>query len=178
MRYKILIMGFVAVVTAAALTQIRADDDEDEFPSQEAIDFATETTVRLTDELFAALLNEFNATTPANAPNGIEAIQIIFNNGNDNMRLVGVNVPFDVDNIPRDPFEIEAHTKALVGEELQEVRRDGDDDDGQFFLRTSIPLSNFHANCVLCHTNFGPQDATQWVGALMLKVPINGSDDD
>ena len=85
------------------------------------------------------------------------------------MRLVGTFVPFDVANNPQDDFETKALDKALVGKGVQKLRRE----DGQFFLRTSIPLSNFHQNCVLCHSNFGPQDATQWVGALMLKVLIN-----
>jgi hypothetical protein len=54
----------------------------------------------------------------------------------------------------------------------------------RWYYRRSIPLSNtFHPNCVLCHTNFTPAFFTtthnpgQWVGALMLRVPINTNGD-
>jgi hypothetical protein len=48
---------------------------------------------------------------------------------------------------------------------------------GQWYLRRSLPLNNFHSACVLCHTNFPPNQGDQWVGALMQRVPINTADD-
>ena len=46
MRYKILLMGLVATITVAVLTQIRANVPS--VPSKEATDFAKATTERLT----------------------------------------------------------------------------------------------------------------------------------
>ena len=43
---------------------------------------------------------------------------------------------------------------------------------GKWAYRRSVALSNFHPACAMCHTNFGPMDGTQWVGALMLRVPV------
>ena len=49
----------------------------------------------------------------------------------------------------------------------------------RWFYRRSVPLSNtFHTACVLCHANFTAEFFTrtnnpgQWVGALVLAVPI------
>jgi hypothetical protein len=48
-----------------------------------------------------------------------------------------------------------------------------------WYYRRSVPLSNtLHPACVLCHTNFTPaffaetNNTGEWVGALMLRVPI------
>ena len=49
--------------------------------------------------------------------------------------------------------------------------------EGKWFYRRSVALSNFHTACAMCHTNFGPVDATQWVGALMLRVPVADADE-
>jgi hypothetical protein len=45
--------------------------------------------------------------------------------------------------------------------------------EGKWAYRRSVALSNFHPACGMCHTNFGPVDPTQWVGALMLRVPVS-----
>jgi hypothetical protein len=54
-----------------------------------------------------------------------------------------------------------------------------------WFYRRSVPLSNtMHQACVLCHRNFtadffnSTNNPGQWVGALMLGVPIKSADDD
>ena len=44
---------------------------------------------------------------------------------------------------------------------------------GKWYYRRSVALSNFHAACAMCHPNFGPVNTDQWVGALMLRVPVN-----
>jgi hypothetical protein len=49
--------------------------------------------------------------------------------------------------------------------------------DDRWLYRRSFPLSNFHDACVLCHANFGPENPAQWVGALVMAVPIRSSDD-
>ena len=38
--------------------------------------------------------------------------------------------------------------------------------------RRSIPLSNFRAECAMCHANFPAGPTPDWVGALMLRVPV------
>ena len=43
---------------------------------------------------------------------------------------------------------------------------------GKWYYRRSVPLSNFHSACAMCHTNFGPVNPAQWVGALMIRVPM------
>ena len=50
--------------------------------------------------------------------------------------------------------------------------------------RRSVPLSNtFHPSCVLCHTRFTAEyfnstnNPGQWVGALVLSVPVVPADD-
>ena len=54
-----------------------------------------------------------------------------------------------------------------------------------WYYRRSIPLSNtFHQSCVLCHSNFTPDFFTrtnnpgQWVGTLLLRVPIKTDEHD
>ena len=44
--------------------------------------------------------------------------------------------------------------------------------DDRWYYRRSIPLSNFRAECALCHTNFPAGPTPDWVGAVMLRVPI------
>ena len=66
---------------------------------------------------------------------------------------------------PKYGFTIGTH---MPGSPLTEVQRNN----GTWFYRRSIPLSAFRAECALCHSNFVGLDATDWVGALMLKVPI------
>jgi len=64
---------------------------------------------------------------------------------------------------------------ALEGQALTDVQRVDD----RWYYRRSVPLSNtFHTACVLCHANFTNEFFTrtnnpgQWVGALVLAVPI------
>jgi hypothetical protein len=52
--------------------------------------------------LFAALLQEFAETTPANVEEGKKSISLIFNDRNDDMRLVGVLQPLRTNDVPQD----------------------------------------------------------------------------
>jgi hypothetical protein len=139
-------------------------------PSEEEIAFAKEAADLMTATLFAALLQEFAETTPANVQQGIQSIGLIFNDRNSNMRLVGALQPLSDNDLPDDTFEETALAKAMTGVGTDNVV---ERDRGEWVFRRAIPLSNFHPACVMCHTNFGstPSD-TEWVGALMLKVPI------
>ena len=169
-----LLLTVAAVVSFGRPGVAPASPDNDP-PSSEAEAFAQTTSNLLYNELVAALFKEFDETTPENVAHGKQAISLIFNNANRDMRLIGVFAPLlgGSNNVPSDSFEAESLAKALQGKENRSVERVG----GKWYLRRSLPLSNtFHANCVLCHTNFNSQLFTnnpgQWVGALTTRVPI------
>jgi hypothetical protein len=120
--------------------------------------------------LFAALTQEFDETTPQNVEEGSLSIGLVFSDSHSNFRLVGTFDPLSENDRPQDTFERRALRLALDGgQHHTDVQRV----DGAWFYRRSIPLSVFRAECAMCHTNFNGLDANDWVGALMLKVPIN-----
>ena len=138
---------------------------------------ARQTSELMVNELVAALFKEFDETTPENVPHGKQAISLIFNDANRDMRLIGVFPPLQggANDLPSDSFEQRSLALALQGQPNTSVERVG----GRWYYRRSIALSNtFHQACVLCHTNFTPQffqetnNPGQWVGALTLRVPI------
>jgi len=149
-------------------------------PSNTQITFAQQVSDLLLNELLAALFQEFKETTPDNVAHGKQAISLVFNDQNRDMRLVGTFRPLGRDNNrPSDPFEAAALRLALTGQSYTAVEEVND----TWYYRRSIPLSNtFHQNCVLCHTNFTPEffnstnNPGQWVGTLLLRVPIKSSD--
>lgn len=149
----------------------------DTAPTAAQIAFAQQVGGLLANELVAALFQEFNETTAANIEHGKQAISIIFNNRNRDIRLVGTFEPQGGDNnLPSDSFESAALAAALTGQAQTVVEKVQD----QWVYRFTIPLSNtFHSSCVLCHTNFTPaffaatSNPGEWVGALMLRVPID-----
>ena len=137
-------------------------------PSPGAVAFATTTSDLLLATLFAALTQEFDETTPDNVQEGSLSISLIFNDRNDDMRLVGAFSPLSANNTPSDSFEQAALSLALTGQPYTDVQRVK----GKWYYRRSVPLSNFRSECALCHTNFAPGPTSDWVGALMLRVPI------
>ena len=143
---------------------VRADSP----PNAQQVQFAQRAADLMQATLFAALLQEFAETTPANVEEGKKSISLIFNDRNDDMRLVGVLHPLRSSDVPQDPFEATALGQAMQGQNLTAVEKV----EGKWFYRRSIALSNFHPACSMCHANFGPVDASQWVGALMLRVPV------
>ena|SRR6516164_6265098 len=158
----------VAGVIAAAVvlnTTAYADDR----PASSAVTSAQKTSDLMLATLFAALGQEFAETTPDNVELGKQSISLIFNDKNKDMRLVGVLNPIRASDIPQDGFEVAALAYAMQGQNFDNVQRV----DGNWYYRRSVALSNFHTACVLCHTNFGPTNPQKWVGALMLRVPIN-----
>jgi len=137
-------------------------------PTEAQVAFAKETADLLQAELFAALLQEFSETTPENVRQGSLAISLIFDDCHKNFRLIGRNRPLRRNDIPQDRFERRSLQLALQGESnevVQTIR-------GRSFFRRSVPLANFDPSCVLCHTNFGPVDPEDYVGALTLRVPV------
>jgi hypothetical protein len=166
--FGIAVASLIVAVGATAIA--RADNRR---PTQAEIDYAKGTAQLLQNEMIAALLQEFNETTAANAAQGKVAIGLIFNDANPAIRLIGNLSPIDRGNVPRDRFEKTAlfNAVSLNGTPYEAVEQSEDDNNGWFYRR-SIPLSNFHPACVICHTNFGPENPNEWVGALTLRVPI------
>jgi hypothetical protein len=85
------------------------------------------------------------------------------------MRLVGTLDPLHENDRPQDSFERTALAKAMTGVAFTNVERD----QGQWFYRRSVPLSNFAPQCQMCHANFASLASSDWVGALMIRVPID-----
>ncbi|YAF95391.1 MAG: hypothetical protein AB3A66_22985 [Nodularia sp. CChRGM 3473] len=140
-------------------------------PPIQQIEFAQETSDLMLNTLFAALTQEFDETTVENVEQGKQSISLIFNDLNRDMRLVGTVGPLQENDRPSDNFERQANALALVGETYNTVQRIGN----TWYYRRSIPLSNFRAECALCHTNYPAGPTSDWVGALMLRVPINNN---
>src|SRR6185503_1437842 len=176
MRYMKMkrVIGLVVLMIVAGVASFGRSDNS---PSNEDIAVAQGTSDLLHNELFAALIQEFNETTADNADQGKQAISLIFNNSNRDIRLIGVFPPLlgGLNDIPSDSFERRSLALALQGQANTSVERVGD----RWYYRRSAPLSNtFHQNCVVCHSNFTNQFFTQtnnegqWVGALTMRVPI------
>lgn len=162
------VLGCLATLMSFT-TSVRADNR----PDPQQVQFAQRTSDLMLATLFAALLQEFAETTPANVEQGKKSISLIVNDRNEDMRLVGVLQPLRSNDIPQDSFEVTALNRAMQGQNFADVQKV----EGKWFYRRSVALSNFHQACVMCHENFGPVDANQWVGALMLRVPVAGDKD-
>jgi hypothetical protein len=170
--FGVVIAGCIAALGSGVIGYASDDDP----PSSRQIAFAQDVSNLMVNELVAALFTEFNETTPANVEHGKQAISLIFNDVNRDMRLVGAFRPLlgGSNDRPGDRFEATALRRALTGESHTAVQKVND----TWTYRRSVPLSNkMHQNCVLCHTTFtadffGPDNTGQWVGALVLGVPI------
>jgi Protein of unknown function (DUF3365) len=136
-----------------------------------AVVYASQTTDILQSRLFAALLQEFNSTTAATAPKATDAISIIFNDKNHDMRLVGTVGPLRQNDYPEDTFEQTAIAKA-VNQQNGTVSEAVTGEPGNWYYRRAVPVTNFSPSCVLCHVNYQGLPSTKVVGALALKVPV------
>jgi hypothetical protein len=161
------LVGMVGVTCAVgALAEAHHGHDS---PTEDEIELARGTSDLMTNTIFAALLQEIGETTPSNAAQGSLSIGLVFNDHNDDMRLVGKLQPLRHNDRPQDAFERGALTSAMTGVPATSVERV----DGRWYYRRSIPLSNFVPQCAMCHSNFSSLASTDWVGALMLRVPID-----
>jgi hypothetical protein len=164
---RLMFLSGVCIIAGMALSSPAQNKKP---PSPAAIAFAKDAANLMTATLFAALLQEFAETTPDNVPQGIQSIGLIFNDRNENMRLVGTLQPLSNNDLPKDSFEETALSKAMTGTGTDDVVEKVE---GEWVFRRAIPLANFHPACVMCHSNFGSTPSnTEWVGALMLEVPI------
>ena len=169
MRYMTLVVVLSVTLAVAVVSRAGNAEGNHHPPSDESIAFAQRTSDLLLATLFAALTQEFDETTPANVEEGKASISLVFSDTHSNFRLVGTFDPLRGNDRPEDKFERRALRLALDGgQALTEVVRDK----GDWFYRRSIPLSVFRPECQLCHDNFAGLDADDWVGALILKVPI------
>jgi hypothetical protein len=139
-------------------------------PPAADVQFAQKVSDLFVAEVFAALLQEFSETTPDNVEHGKQAISLVFDDLNRNMRLIGEFGPLlgGDNDLPTRGFERQALDLALTGQNSTALEKVN----GTWYYRRSIALSNFHPSCVMCHANFGPTNPAQWVGALALSVPI------
>lgn len=169
MRLKRLVVCGILVTGAASGLGLAAMADENASPpSGEQVASAQRTSDLMLATLFAALTKEFDETTVENAAEGKRSISLVFNDHNEDMRLVGAHEPIQENNLPSDAFERKAHKFALMGKAYTDVERVND----QWYYRRSVPLSNFRVECSYCHTNFPAGPTPDWTGALMLRVPI------
>lgn len=169
MKYKWLAMlcaGFGTAGLGVTITVANADHGHP--PSQSEIDFAKGTSDLMTNTVVAALVQEIGETTPQNAEQGKLSIGLVFNDRNHDMRLVGTLQPLASNDYPEDQFEREALALAMTGQADTAVQKV----EGRWYYRRSIPLSNFAPQCQMCHANFASLSSSDWVGALMLRVPI------
>jgi mono/diheme cytochrome c family protein len=168
------IVGVVAIAGTCAFGVVAAADRSgragraDRAPTAAQIEFARGASDLMTNTVVAALLQEINETTPANVAQGNLSIGLIFNDRNRDMRLVGTLQPMSANDLPADDFERRALAAAMTGAPLTSVERVA----GDWYYRRSIPLTNFQAQCAMCHASYAGLPATAPVGALVLRVPI------
>jgi hypothetical protein len=176
LKYRVLYgIAVIGLVTALAGTVI-ARAGQSGSPTASEVAFAQQVSDLLLNELLAALFKEFGETTAENVAHGKQAISLIFNDLNRDIRLVGTFDTLGGENArPDGNFERRALQLALDGQTHTAVQKVND----TWYYRRSVPLSNtFHTACVLCHTNFTEEffaetnNPGQWVGALVLRVPI------
>ena len=164
-RFRLLSLAVILVFVAVAGRELIAGPPA---PSAAAVAFANHVSDAMIDRLVAMLFREFEVTTPANAHIGTAAIGLIFNDRNDDMRLVGTVDPLSENNHPADSFETAALEQAMTGGNYALVERVR----GKWYSRKSIALStDFSTACVHCHANFEDLQ-NPWVGALMVRSPI------
>ena len=163
------VLGCFAISTSSSTTA-RADSP----PSPQQVQFAQRTSNLMLATVFAALLQEFAETKPENVEEGKKSISLIFNDRNDDMRLVGVLQPLRQNDVPQDAFEATALARAMQGQNYADTEKV----QGKWYYRRSVAVSNFHPACRMCHSNFGPVNDTEWVGALMLRVPVTDKEQD
>ena len=102
--FGVVLTGCIAAFGLAVIAS------HDETPSSRQIAFAQEVSDLLVNEVVAALFQEFNETTPQNVEHGKQAISLIFNDLNRDVRLVGAFAPLlgGANDRPGDRFETAA----------------------------------------------------------------------
>ncbi len=104
MRNKIFAIALATLIATAGFSLLKADANKT--PSPAEIAAAEAASGSLIGTLAVGLFSLFDVTVPATVDQGNEAIRIIFDDGNPNIRLVGENGPLSDDNRPRDPLRL------------------------------------------------------------------------
>jgi hypothetical protein len=138
-------------------------------PSATDLALAERTADRLIATLVTAVVKETNETTPHNVEEGLASFNLLWDDCNSNMRLVGTLDPLGSTNRPHGQFERDALDAALAGDPYSAVEFSR----GAYYFRSSIPLSNFAPQCALCHANYMGLPSTDNVGAMMVKVKVS-----
>ena len=113
----------VAAVLLATLPSVTTSARAESPPDSQQVQHAVKTGDLMLATLFAALLQEFAETTPANVEEGKKSISLIFNDANEDMRLVGVLQPLRAKDVPQDSFETTALTRAMTGASYTDVQK-------------------------------------------------------
>jgi hypothetical protein len=137
-------------------------------PAAADVALAERTADRLIATLVTAVVKETNETTAANVEEGNGSFNLLWADCNRDMRLVGRIDPLGSTNRPQGQFERDALDAALAGDAYSAV----DFERGAYYFRSSVPLSNFAPQCALCHSAYAALPATDYVGAMMVRVPI------
>src|SRR5205814_4973380 len=102
----IFVVGLIAVTgLGAGLTLTAIAGGASGPPSDGQVAFAQRTSDLLLATVFAALTQEFDETRPDNVEEGKRSISLVFNDRNEDMRLVGTFGPLQENDRPRDAFE-------------------------------------------------------------------------
>ena len=134
--FGVVITGCLAACGLAVI----AHANDDETPSTRQIAFAKDVSDLLVNEVVAALFKEFDETTTENVEHGKQAISLIFNDVNRNIRLIGAFGPLlgGSNDRPSDRFESTALSRALTGQDLIAVQQVND----TWYYRRTVPLRN------------------------------------
>ena len=124
-----MIYGVAVSTLAIALgvtTAVRARGDSRPAPTDVA--FAQTVSDLMVNELVAALFQEFKESTPDNIEHGKQAISLIFNDLNRDMRLIGTFRPLlgGENDRPAGSFETRALQLALTGQAYTAVQKTND----------------------------------------------------
>ncbi len=122
MTYRTLVIGLVVWSAASVFAISGAAQGNNQSPSNAAITFATETADLLQATLFAALLQEFEETTPDNVEQGKQSIGLVFSDEHTNFRLIGTQSPLSDNDLPMDSFEDAALAQGADGARVHERR--------------------------------------------------------
>ena len=101
----IIVVGLIAVTgLGTGLTLTATADGDPRPPSGGQVASAQRTSDLMLATLFAALTQEFDETTANNVEEGKRSISLVFNDRNNDMRLVGTFGPLRQNDRPRDAF--------------------------------------------------------------------------
>ena len=180
-KHPVLFGVVITACLAACGLAVIAHAHDDETPSTRQIAFAQDVSDLLVNEVVAALFKEFDETTPQNVEHGKQAISLIFNDVNRDIRLIGAFGPLlgGANDRPGDRFETHrAQTARSPARITPPCRRSTTPGTIAARFRSATRCTRIACSVTRIsrptsstHTN----NPGQWVGALVLGVPIRPS---